>query len=266
MPESWERALDIAESAALEASDLLMRGFRAGGQVSRKGRFDLVTEFDLKSEALIRRRLRDAFPSHRIVGEEEDETGHGELVWYVDPIDGTVNFAHGHAYFVISIALYRDTQGLAGVIHAPAKGHTWKAALGLGAFRDGEPCSVSGRAALDEALCSTGFPSDLDSASETNEAEFGAFLRRARDVRHCGSAALDLALVGDGTYDFFWERGLGPWDVAAGAIIVAEAGGHVSHYDGSEHDPASGEIVATNGLLHGAVLETLGQASSKASR
>jgi myo-inositol-1(or 4)-monophosphatase len=253
--------MDIAESAALEAGDLLIRGFRAGGQVSRKGRFDLVTEFDLKSEALIRRRLGDAFPSHRIVGEEGDETGQGELVWYVDPIDGTINFAHGHAYFAISIALYREGQGLAAVIHAPQKEQTWKAALGHGAFRDGEPCSVSGRTALDEALCSTGFPSDLDAAAETNEAEFGAFLRRACDVRHCGSAALDLALVGDGTYDFFWERGLGPWDIAAGALIVAEAGGQVSHYDGAAHDPRSGEVVATNGLLHVPVLDTLAEAS-----
>jgi len=264
MPERWEHALEIAERAALEAGELLMQGFRADAQVSRKGRFDVVTEFDLKAEALIRQRLGDAFPSHRIVGEEGEDTGEGELVWYVDPIDGTANFAHGHAYFSISIGLCREAQGLAGVIHAPAKGHTWKAALGLGAYRDDVPCAVSERAALDEALCTTGFPADPSSTTDTNEAEFGAFLRSVRGVRHCGSAALDLALVGDGTFDVFWERALNPWDIAAGELIVAEAGGRISHYDGSPADPRSGELIATNGLLHDSALQTIREARREA--
>jgi len=264
MPESWEHALGIAEAASFAAGELVMQGFRANVEVSRKGRLDVVTEFDLKAETLIRQRLRDAFPDHRIVGEEGEGTGEGDLVWYIDPIDGTANFAHGHAYFGISIGLCRGGQGLAGVIHAPAKAQTWKAALGLGAFCNDAPCAVSTRAALDEAICSTGFPADPSATLDTNEAELGAFLRSARGVRHCGSAALDLALVGDGTFDVFWERALNPWDIAAGALIVSEAGGRISHYDGAPADTRSGELVATNGLLHDSAVRTIQRARRKA--
>ena len=250
MADTWEHELSVAEAAALEAGELLMRGFRAEVGVSRKGRVDVVTEFDLRAEALVRARLTEAFPNHRIVGEEGSDTGEGDLVWYIDPIDGTANFVHGHSYFGVSIGLCRNGRALAGVIHAPARGQTWKAAAGLGAFRDGSKCQVSTRPALDEALCTTGFPLDPAATDDTNEAEFGAFLHKARGVRHCGSAALDLALVGDGTFDVFWERALNPWDIAAGAVIVEEAGGQISAYDGSPADVRSGELVASNGLLH----------------
>ncbi|MGB8330045.1 MAG: inositol monophosphatase family protein [Polyangiales bacterium] len=250
MPDDWQYALEVAERAAFDAGKLIMEGFRSSGRVSRKGRFDLVTEFDFASERLIRERLGAAFPDHRIVGEEGEATGGGDLVWYVDPIDGTVNFAHGHPYFGVSIGLYREAEGLVGVVHAPALGSTWKAAKGAGAFRDGSPCVVSQRSTLDEALCATGFPPNVASTRDTNEAELGAFVRRARGVRRCGSAAIDLALVGDGTFDLYWERALNPWDICAGALIVAEAGGTVSSYDGSPADPRSGALVASNGLLH----------------
>jgi myo-inositol-1(or 4)-monophosphatase len=253
-------ALGVAERAALEAGKLVMQGFRSSARVSAKGRFDLVTEYDLKSERLIRERLEAAFPQHRIVGEEGEPSGSGNLVWYVDPIDGTVNFAHGHPYFCVSIALYREAEGLVGVLHAPELGNTWKAAKGLGAYRDDDPCAVSTRGSLDEALCTTGFPGNVASTPDTNEAELAAFLRAARGIRRCGSAALDLALVGDGTYDVYWERALKPWDIGAGAVVVEEAGGTLSSYDGSRADLRTGELVATNGRLHDAVVELIREA------
>ncbi|MBW2224149.1 MAG: inositol monophosphatase family protein, partial [Deltaproteobacteria bacterium] len=126
MTEDGQRAVEIAERVAREAGQLVMQGWRSGVEVSRKGRFDLLTEYDLASERLIRDQLSREFPTHRIIGEENAESGEGELVWYVDPIDGTTNFAHGHFFFGVSIALYRGSQGLAGVVHAPALGVTWK--------------------------------------------------------------------------------------------------------------------------------------------
>jgi myo-inositol-1(or 4)-monophosphatase len=258
--EEWKRALEVAERAALDAGAIAMQGWRAGGEVTKKGRFDLLTEYDLRSEHLIRERLQKEFPSHRIVGEEGPETGSGELVWYVDPIDGTTNFAHGHFFFAVSIALYRGNDGLAGVVHAPALGVTWKAWRSGGAFRNGEPCTVSKRDRLEEAMCATGFPYDRWTNPDNNHAELALFLQRAQGVRRCGSAAIDLCLVGDGTYDVYWEKALNAWDMCAGALVVREAGGRLSGYEGEPADPRSGKLIATNGLLHDEAVRTVSEA------
>jgi myo-inositol-1(or 4)-monophosphatase len=255
-----DRALQVAERAALDAGKIAMEGWRAGGQISKKGRFDLLTEYDLRSERLIRERLARAFPEHRIVGEESEATGSGDLVWYVDPIDGTTNFAHGHFFFCASIALYDRSEGLVGVVHAPALGVTWKASKGGGAFRNGEACAVSTRHRLDEAVCATGFPYDRWTTDDDNHAELALFLKRARGIRRCGSAAIDLCLVADGTYDIYWEKALNPWDMCAGALIVREAGGRLSGYDGKPADPRTGKLIATNGLLHDEAVRTVGEA------
>ena len=225
-----QRAATVAERVALEAGKLVMEGWRAGGKISRKGRFDLLTEYDLASENLIRERLSAEFPTHRIVGEENEASGEGELVWYVDPIDGTTNFAHGHFFFGVSIALYRGSEGLAGVVHAPALNVTWKAAKGGGAFRNAKRCAVSTRDQLEEALCATGFPYDRWTNPDNNHAELALFLQRARGIRRCGAASVDLCLVADGTYDIYWEQALNAWDMCAGALVVLEAGGQVSSY------------------------------------
>ena len=259
----WERALRVADAAAREAGTVAMEGWRTGGKISKKGRFDLLTKYDLLSERLIRQRLEAEFPEHRIVGEEDAETGAGDLVWYVDPIDGTTNFAHGHFFFAVSIALYRGLEGLAGVVHAPALGVTWKAARGSGAFRNERPCSVSQRDRLEEALCATGFPYDRWTNPDNNQAELGLFLQRARGVRRCGAAAIDLCLVADGTYDIYWEKALNPWDMCAGALIVLEAGGRLSGYEGEPADPRTGKLIATNGLLHEDAVRTVGEARHK---
>ncbi|MFW2388894.1 MAG: inositol monophosphatase family protein [Polyangiales bacterium] len=257
------QALEVAERAAMKAGELAMKGWRSGTEIARKGRFDLLTEYDLECERLIRESLTNAFPDHRIVGEENAETGEGELVWYVDPIDGTTNFAHGHFFFGVSIALYRGAEGLAGLVHAPALGVTWKAAKGLGAFRNGSPCSVSSRSELEEAVCATGFPYDRWSTPDNNHAELALFLQRARGIRRCGSASIDLCLVADGTYDIYWEQGLNAWDMCAGALLVQEAGGRLSSYEGDEADPRTGKLVASNGLLHDAAVRTIGEARHK---
>jgi len=263
LPVESPRALQLAERIAIEAGELVMKGWRSKTEISHKGRFDLLTQYDLDSERLIRERLDRAFPLHRIVGEENAETGAGELVWYVDPIDGTTNFAHGHFFFSVSIALYRGSQGLVGVVHAPALGVTWKAAAGMGAFRNDELCEVSARDQLEQALCATGFPYDRWSNPDNNHAELAQFLRRARGVRRCGAASIDLCLVADGTYDIYWERGLKAWDMCAGALIVQEAGGQLSTYEGGTADPRTGKLVASNGLLHEAALRTIGEARNK---
>jgi myo-inositol-1(or 4)-monophosphatase len=196
-PDEVDRALEVAEEAAKEAGAAVAQGWRSDGEISKKGRFDLLTEYDLESERLIRERLASTFPDHRIVGEENQESGEGELVWYVDPIDGTTNFAHGHYFFAVSIALYDGLRGLVGVVHAPALGVLWKAATGRGASRNGARCSVSKRDRLDEALCATGFPYDRWSNPDNNHAELALFLQRVRGVRRCGSAAIDLCLVAE---------------------------------------------------------------------
>jgi myo-inositol-1(or 4)-monophosphatase len=163
----------------------------------------------------------------------------------------------------MSIALYRGSEGLIGVVHAPALDVTWKATRGRGAFRNDSPCSVSKRARLEEALCATGFPYDRWSNPDNNHAELALFLQRARGIRRCGSAAIDLCLVADGTYDLYWEQSLNAWDMCAGALIVPEAGGRLSTYEGDAADPRTGKLIASNGLLHEAAVRTIREARHK---
>lgn len=254
------QALEVAERVALEAGTLALEGWRRVGAISHKGKFDLLTEYDLASEAVVRRELTDAFPNHRIVGEEGAETGEGDLVWYLDPIDGTTNFAHGHPFFCVSLALYDGSEGLAGVVHAPALGVTWKAARGDGANRNDERCRVSTRGTLSQALCATGFPYDRRTNPDNNLAEIALFLQQVRGIRRCGSAAIDLCLVAEGTYDLYWERHLNAWDMCAGALIVSEAGGQISDYEGGSADPRTGRLIASNGLLHEDAVHTIRKA------
>ena len=164
----------------------------------------------------------------------------------------------------MSVALFREAEGLVGIVHAPALGITWKAARGIGAFRNDEPCRVSLRSSLDEALCTTGVPGNIAATADTNEAEIGAFARETRGIRRCGSAALDLAMVGDGTYDVYWERALKPWDIGGGMVVVAESGGTLTRYDGTAADPRVGELVATNGHLHPEALGLIAAARRRA--
>lgn len=254
---------DATVVVAAEAAALVMQGYRRPGVIQKKGRIDLVTEFDLRSEALIIERLSRLCPSDTIVAEETRQAAASGRVWYVDPIDGTTNFAHGHPFFCVSIGLYDGMQPLLGVIHAPALGVVWMCSRGAGAFRNGERCHVTETSRLEDALLATGFPYDRATSNDNNFQEFMTFKRIVRGVRRCGSAALDLALVADGTYDGYWEQKLNAWDMAAGAALIVEAGGVINDYAGNPGDPRNGQLVASNGRIQAELLATIRRARSE---
>ncbi|MFV8753323.1 inositol monophosphatase family protein [Nannocystaceae bacterium ST9] len=254
---SWREQV---EAIAREAASFVLSGYRSGAAITKKGPIDLVTQYDLECERLIRDRLAAALPSHRIVGEEADPQGEGELVWFVDPIDGTTNFAHGHPFFCVSIGLFQAGAPLVGIIDAPALGVRWSAHAGGGATRDGALVRVSERETLADSLCATGFAYDRWQAVDDNLGEHDAFVKSTRGVRRCGSAALDLALTAEGTYDLYWEQSLKPWDMAAGMVLVHEAGGTLSDYLGRATRPEAGQVVASNGRVHAQALATLAEA------
>ena len=256
-PLPLREVLAEASTIAADAATLLMRAWRKHGAVRKKGVIDLVTDSDLASEALIRERMARTFPAHGLVAEEGRDTPVGDWIWYVDPLDGTTNFAHGHPFFCVSLALCERGEPRVGVVSAPALGVSWASAQGFGATRNGERCHVSETRALDDALCATGFPYDRRTSDENNFREFTAFKLRTQGVRRCGSAAIDLALVADGTYDAYWEQKLKPWDLGAGALLVREAGGQVTDYDGTPADVRTGRLVATNGHVHAETLALL---------
>lgn len=265
MSESVAGMLPELTRIAREAGDIVMQGYRRGAAIRKKGAIDLVTEFDLASEAHIAAELARVFPQLIVVGEE----GHGArarpadddaLVCFVDPIDGTTNFAHGHPFFCVALGVCRGGAPLAGVVLAPALGVCWSGALGAGAARNAEPCRVSGCEELADALCATGFGYQVVGAHDDNLREFGLVQSRARGVRRCGAAALDLALVADGTYDAYWEFMLQPWDMAAGCALVLAAGGQVSAFDGGPLDVRTGACLASNGLVHASLAGVVAEA------
>jgi myo-inositol-1(or 4)-monophosphatase len=245
-----------ARAAAAEAGRLLLGYFRRGVRGEVKGLLDVVTEADRASERLLRTRLLAAFPDDRFLGEEDGESAGlaaragGARLWAVDPLDGTVNFFHGHPFFCVSVALLVDGAPVVGVLEAPALGWTFVAARGRGATRNGEPIRVSSVAALDGALIGTGWPPASHGRPEPFLAGLAEVLRRTHGARRCGSAALDLALTADGTYDGYYEMALHPWDVAAGILLVREAGGRVTDYAGREADASGRAVLASNGRLH----------------
>ncbi len=260
MTTELERWLSAAASIAREAGQVLMEGWRRAPAVRKKGAIDLVTDYDLRSEALLRDRMRDAFPDHALIAEEAENEAEGEWTWYVDPLDGTTNFAHGHFFFSVSLGLAREGVPVLGVVHAPALGTTWAGAVGVGCARDGEPCRVSTASELGDALVASGFPYDRASSLENNLRETAHIVPRVQGFRRCGSAALDLALVADGTYDGYWEQKLKPWDACAGMALVLAAGGRATDYDGAAPSAETSRVVATNGALHDALLRAVQEA------
>ncbi|MDQ3031736.1 MAG: inositol monophosphatase [Myxococcota bacterium] len=249
--------LDAALPIAREAGALLMEGWRSASSRARaKSRSDLVTDYDLRSEALIRERLAARFPDCAFIGEEGGGQS-AERVWYVDPIDGTTNFAHGHPFFCVSMALVHAGEPELGIVIAPALAIEWTAVRGGGASRNGALCRVSDTESLDDALLSTGFPSWRASREDNNYRAFLALDAASHGVRRCGASAIELAMVADGSYDAFWDVGLKPWDVAASTLFVREAGGLVSDHDGAplialdDFAGAGGRVLASNGRLHG---------------
>jgi len=242
------------QAMAREAGTLLMDYFHQDVKIEYKGDVDLVTVADRKSEALILGKIRGQFPSHDVMGEEGTriETG-SEYKWYVDPLDGTTNFAHGYPVFCISLAVERRGQRVAGVIYDPTRDEMFVAELGSGARLNGEAIHVSAIANLSECLIGTGFPSHKRHKNP-NIYFYHQLTLRTHGVRRAGSAALDLCNVASGRYEGFWEFNLNPWDTAAGVLIVEEAGGTVTDFSGGEFQIASRETVASNGLVHAALL------------
>lgn len=255
-------ALAVARDAAAEAGRLLLQFWRRGVAGEEKGVLDVVTAADRESERLLRGRLLTAFPADRFLGEEDGEVagaaaGTTARLWAVDPLDGTVNFFHGHPFFGVSVALLVEGHPVVGVLEAPALGVTWTAVRGRGTTRNGAPVRVSETRSLDRALVATGWGPASHTHPEPFLAALPALFRRTHGVRRCGSAALDLAMTADGTYDAYYEMSLHAWDVAAGILLVREAGGRVTDYAGAEADCSGRAVVASNGLLHEALLPFL---------
>jgi myo-inositol-1(or 4)-monophosphatase len=287
--EGLERILDVARRAAREGAELALSGFRRDLTVEHKGVVDLVTRFDREGEDLVRRRLEAELP-FAIVGEEYGGTSDG-VAFYVDPIDGTTNFVHGHPFWCVSIGLVIGGQPVLGTIISPPLGIEWSGWIASSGERYAvrrsaqhatasallagltsetspaiarpavieEPCTVSATGALEDSLLATGFPYDRRTDPDNNFDAFVAIKRRCQAVRRCGSAALDLCLVADGTYEGYWERKLRPWDIAAGIAIVHAAGGRVTDFDGGSSSLASGNVIATNGAIHDALTNELAQ-------
>jgi myo-inositol-1(or 4)-monophosphatase len=226
-----------------------------------KGDVDLVTATDRELEAILVEDLQRAFPDHGIVAEEGTvasaaaETA--DYVWYIDPLDGTTNFAHGYPHFAISVALTLQGELLFGMVANPVRQETFVAHRGSGASLNGNPIKVSQVDDLDRALLATGFPYDRREQTDFYLSFVGDFLRRAQGLRREGSAALDLCYVACGRIDGYWEMKLQPWDTSAGALIVREAGGDVTDFNGGPFDPHGSQTLATNGKLHAAMVGVL---------
>jgi myo-inositol-1(or 4)-monophosphatase len=260
-----DEALAAAAAAARAAAELL-RDARPEDVRAKTNPRDLVTEWDLRSEEVIRRVLAERTPGIAVLGEEAGQgEGTGSQRWLVDPIDGTVNFAHGLPIWAISIALEDAGEVAAGVVAAPALGWWFEARRGGGA-RDGSGAAlrVSSIARLPAALLVTGFPYDRATRPDNNFAEWEHLQRRAGACRRLGAASIDLCLVARGWMDGYWERHLKPWDVAAGALIVREAGGIVTDWTGAGFDIHEGAVVASNGAIHEELVAELGRVGRRA--
>jgi len=244
---------------AREAGSLLMEHFREHVKIEYKGDADLVTAADRASEKLIRERISQHWPEHDVLGEEQGLNDRGsEYRWYIDPLDGTTNFAHGYPVFCVSMALERraareQARRVAAVIYDPTRDELFSAEPGGGARLNGKMIHVSKTPALKESLVATGFPSHKRHKNP-NIFFYHQITLRSHGVRRAGSAALDLCNVASGRFDGFWEFNLNPWDTAAGALIVEEAGGTITRFDGSPFQLDSRETLASNGLIHEALL------------
>ena len=242
--------LDSAVEIARQAGNLIQEYAAKNIGYEFKGEQDLVTEADRSSEALIIEYLQSHFPDHAIVAEESGEhLGTADYCWYVDPLDGTTNFAHGFPVYNVTLALEHKGELIAGVIHDPTRGETFTAERGSGAFLNGKRISVSKTAELSRALSATGFPSRKRHKS-INVHFFYQTSIRSQGVRRAGSAAIDLAYVSCGRLDLFWEFRLNPWDIAAGVLILQEAGGKITDMHGAPIQLRGPHVLATNGQLH----------------
>jgi myo-inositol-1(or 4)-monophosphatase len=244
----------------IQAAGALSLEYREGlGTIKfdRKSEKDLVTEADVAVEKLLIAKIKDKYPGHAILGEESGEHGGDEYRWIIDPIDGTASFLHGQPFYSISIALEKAGEVVLGAVYAPVLGELFEAAKGEGAFLNGEPICVSKRDRLIDSMVGTGFACVRSDLAHNNLPYFAAVIPKSRGIRRYGSAAVDLCYVAVGRLEGFWELNLKIYDVAAGVLILLEAGGKVSDYRGNDTDGAM-EILATNGLIHAEMVSILG--------
>lgn len=253
--------LTTAEQIARKAGAILAEAYDQPRQITYKGVVDPVTQADHAAEAAILDSLNQHFPDHAILAEESgSHPGENALQWLVDPLDGTVNFAHGFPVFAVSLALWHGDTPLVGAIYDPLRDECFTAARGQGASLNGRPIQVTNESVLRHALLATGFPYDRHTAEHNNIEAVAVFIRRAQGIRRAGAAALDLAYVACGRLDGFWERGLQAWDMGAGVLLIEEAGGRVTNYKGDPDKKtllADRQIVASNGHIHQQMLDTL---------
>jgi myo-inositol-1(or 4)-monophosphatase len=253
--------LATAIEAVLRAGEVQMRQFGGAMQVDKKGAIDLVTNIDIEVERGFRAMIAERFPDHVVLGEEFVQAGQREAVprfcWVFDPVDGTTNYAHGLPIFCSSLALEIDGDPVAAAVYDPTRRELFTAERGHGAWLNGRPIRVSSADALIDALLVTGFPYTVQQDPGELVGLFGEFLKTSRAVRRLGSAALDLCYVAAGRFEAFWEQKLNPWDISAGALLVQEAGGRVTDSAGGAFSSRTGSIVASNGRIHDAVVETI---------
>ncbi len=254
-----------AAEVAVAAAELIRKHFDDTHQITFKGAVDLVTEVDIASERLIKKLLLERFPDIRFHGEEDggEDWRHGE-VWVVDPLDGTTNFANRLPHFSVSIALCRDGQPVAGAIVNPMNGEIYRTWQGGGAWLNSDRIFVSKVERLNEALAVTGYPYNRRECLDDLLGHLRTMLQHVQCVRRLGSAALDLCYIARGIFSIYWETSLKPWDIAAGSLLVSEAGGRVSKYDGSNMLLDSYQLLATNGILHAECIRLLSENWSEA--
>lgn len=249
--------VSVATRAALEAGRRLKDRRGTAFRISKKDRINLVTEVDLEAERIVVERIRFHFPDHQILAEEGGLTGaDASFRWIVDPLDGTTNYAHGYRFFCVSIGLEIDRELQLGVVYDPVTEELFTAEKGQGARLNGQPIGVSPQDVLVDSLVATGFSYDREQM-QRNLDLFGRVMLKVQAIRRDGAAALDLCYVACGRFDAFWELHLSPWDVAAGKLMVEEAGGRVTDLRGKSWQMRGGEVLASNGTLHPVLLELI---------
>ncbi len=261
------RYLEVAISAAKEAGRIQMIHFGQSHSIEYKGDFNPVTAVDRRCDKVIQRILLNAFPEHEVMTEESPfETKGSPWRWIIDPIDGTTNYLHGFPCFSVSIGLEVEGELRLGVVYVPPLGELFHAEKGNGAFLNGKPISVSRESVLARSLLSTGFPYDVHEHSDFYLRYFHEFIKQSFAVRRPGSAAIDLCYVAAGRFDGFWEFKLQPWDLAAGVLMITEAGGRVTDFNGQPFSIYAKETLASNGLIHEQMLQVIQEIGAETGR